>query len=189
MTSATSVNITENTASIQGGGVYYNFRRPMLTNVSYDSNLAPYGSDIASYAVRIAEVDYLDQNMTLTDVASGITLNESPISMDRTGLQLAIVDVDNQVMNLMDIGTVKIREVTDQAETTGITEARIIQGVAEFDDIGFTYSPGATNIQFEATSSEIDAIKTETIDLTTDDSITVDFRFCQPGETIIDDTT
>ena len=89
-----------NQASIQGGAIYYNFVRPSLTGNIFINNTARYGDNIASYAVRIAQIGNMDKNIVLDGVASGIDIATSPTSTNQSSLNLALVDFDNQTMKL-----------------------------------------------------------------------------------------
>ena len=44
-----------NSGTVKGGAISYDFRRPRFINNTYTDNHAPYGSNIASYAVRIVD--------------------------------------------------------------------------------------------------------------------------------------
>ena len=44
-----------NSGTVKGGAISYDFRRPHFINNTYTNNHAPYGSNIASYAVRIVD--------------------------------------------------------------------------------------------------------------------------------------
>ena len=147
-----------------------------MSNI-FEANQAQYGPDIASYAVRIVELSNIDTNIMLDGVSSGITLTNSPTSSGQRSLQLCLADFDNQVMVLIDSSNIKITPVDINARLVGISEALANNGMSTFNDIGFVYAPGAQNIQFEATSIEIDQTKVEHLDLPTDNSISVSFRF------------
>lgn len=103
--------------------------------------------------------------------------------------KLVLVDYDNQVMNLISSSQIKLLSVTNKASLVGTgTSSITINGVATFDDIGFEYLPGAESIIFKASSSSIDSSKTSYLTLPTDNSATVSFRYCKPGEIIFENT-
>ena len=54
--------------------------------------------------------------------------------------------------------------------------------VSVFEDIGFTYMPGATNKQYMASSSEIDEAKLQDTQFPINNNISVNFRFWKPSE-------
>ena len=72
---------------------------------------------------------------------------------------------------------IKILPTTSGSSISGINSAVLAQGVALFDNLVFSYAPGARNIQFVATSSAIDQSKVSMFSLPTDNSISVSFRF------------
>ena len=180
-------NFTNNAASIQGGAIYYNFVRPNMDNNTFYDNEAEYGQNIASYAVRIVEVDKINQDIVLEGVASGITLTESPLSDGQDLLNLALVDYDDQLMILIDSSTIKITAIEDGTSLIGITEVKASNGVSKFEDIGFVFRPGSTNVNYQVSSSEIDQRKLQDIEYLINNNISVSFRFWKPGEFMTDD--
>ena len=148
----------------------------MASNI-FEANQAQYGHNIASYAVRIVELSNIDTNIMLDGVSSGTTLKDSPTNSGQRSLQLSLIDFDNQVMVLVDSSNIKITPVDINARLVGISEALANNGMSTFNDIGFVYAPGAQNIQFEASSTEIDQSKVEHLDLPTNNSISVSFTF------------
>ena len=148
-----------------------------MTSNIFEANQAQYGHNIASYAVRIVELSNIDTNIMLDGVSSGITLKDSPTSSGQRSLQLSLIDFDNQVMVLVDSSNIKISTVNNDTKVVGISEVLADNGMSTFNDIGFVYAPGAQNIQFEATSIEIDQSKVENLNLPTNNSISVSFRF------------
>ena len=89
-----------NIATEQGGTICYNFRRPSLHNTTFYNNQAMYGINLASYPVRIILDNSVNDDMILTNVVSGVTYPDT--------LRFSIVDFDNQVMNLLSSGQIKI---------------------------------------------------------------------------------
>ena len=170
-----------NQANEKGGAIYYDFRRPQIINTYFDNNTATYGPDIGSYAVRVAQEDAIDDHIMLIDVASGLRYDAI--------VRLLLVDYDNQVMNLENTSQIKILPVTQDAKLKGVDSSALIMGVAEFDGLQFEYYPGATNVEYFATSDLIDQTKVGYLDLPTNNTITVSFRYCKPGEIIVDNTT
>ena len=162
-------SFVNNVATQQGGAIYYNFRRPFILNTLYSNNTALYGPNIASYPVRIVFNNSVNDPMRLTDVVSGAAYSHQ--------LNLTIVDYDNQVMNLLSNSQVKIVAVTNNASVKGIDSSKLIGGVAEFDNIQFVYRPGHSNTTYLAISNLIDANKVSYIDVPTDNTISVSFRY------------
>ena len=170
---------TNNTAIEQGGAIYYNFKRPNLLSITYIGNQAMYGPNFASYPVRIIFDNLISNAIRLTDVVSGISYPDT--------INLTIVDLDNQVMNLLNNGQIKIVGVSDGASVRGIDSSRLNNGVAQFDSIQFVHRPGQSNTIYQAFSNLIDSNKVRYLDLPTDNTINVSFRYCKPGEVIVDD--
>ena len=168
-----------NTATQQGGAIQYNFRRPGLNNINFDNNQAMYGQNIASYPVRVVFNDFINDSMILADVVSGIAYPDT--------INLTIVDLDNQVMNLLSSGQIKIVGITNGASVRGIDSSLLNNGVAQFDNIQFIHMPGQSNINYKAVSNLIDSNKVRYLDVPTDNTISVSFRYCKPGEVIVDD--
>ena len=140
-----------------------------------------YGPDIASYPVRIVQDDSVNDNIELIDVVSGIKYS--------TTLKLSIVDYDDQVMNLVNSSLIKITPVSEGALIKGTDSSTLVMGQTEFDNLQFEHYPGATDTEYLASCDLIDSDKTAYLDLKTNDTITVSFRFCKPGEAIIDNST
>ena len=146
-----------------------------------EQNTALYGPNIASYPVRIVRESMTDQNIVFDDVASGIAYPDT--------IKLLLVDYDNQTMNLVNSNQIKISAITSGARLLGIDSASLVNGEAEFDNLQFVYTPGQANIQYIATCNQIDSNKVSYLDLLTNDTINVSFRYCQPGEIMIDGST
>ena len=69
--------LADNTAIVQGGAIYYNFRIPELLNATFRNNDASYRPDIDSYPVRIVNSLMIDEPIMLKNVASGKIYNET----------------------------------------------------------------------------------------------------------------
>ena len=172
---------SDNTAIVKGGAIYYNFRRPKLLNATFRNNDAIYGSDIGSYPVRIVNSLMIDEPIVLINVASGMIYNET--------LKLLLVDYDNQTMNLMSKSQIRIIPVTTGASLISIDYSVLENGQASFENLKFVYAPGKENIKFLATCDLIDPEKVNYLSFPTNDSIDVSFRYCQPGEIVVDNQT
>ena len=168
-------------ASEQGGAIYYNFRRPDIIGINFTNNVAAYGSNIASYPVRVVNDEAINERIELTNIASGIQYSGT--------LKLSIVDYDNQVMNLVNTSQIKITPITQGALLKGIDSSTLTMGQTEFDNLQFEYHPGATNVEYVVSCDLIDSDKTAYLDLPTNDRITVSFRYCKPGEILINNFT
>ena len=160
-----------------GGALYYDYRRPMLSQNTFISNTAQYGHNIASYPVRIANVDNMNESISLSNVGSGIYFHDSPPSSNKPYLKLALVDYDDQIMVLSNSTKISIINTDNSSSVIGTSEMVTTQGVAQFDNIGFISMPGSSNVMFESSSEDIDNDKVSKLDLAIDNTITVDFRY------------
>ena len=111
----------------------------------------------------------IDQNIVFNNIASGIAYSET--------VKLLLIDFDNQVMNLVNNSQVKISPITTGARMSGIDSASLVMGQAEFDSLQFVYIPGRPNIQYRLSSNLIDSSKVSYLNLPTNDTINVSFRY------------
>ena len=160
-----------------GGALYYDYRRPMLSQNIFINNTAQYGHNIASYPVRIANIDNMSESISLSNVGSGIYLHDSPPSSNKPYLKLALVDYDDQIMVLSNSTKISIVNFDNSSSVIGTSEMVTTQGVAQFDNIGFISTPGLTNVMFESSSEDIDNHKVSRLDLAINNTITVNFRY------------
>ena len=144
-------------------------------------NTAQYGPNIASYPVRVVNSAAINEPITFANVASGITYQET--------IRMLLVDYDDQTINLVNDNQIKIVPVTSGAKLQGVDYSVLTNGQAEFDNLQFVYGPGEANVKYLATSNLIDSSKVSYLTLPTDNSIDVSFRYCQPGEVVINNET
>ena len=118
----------------------------------------------------------MSELLELNDVPSGEPLGKN--------LALALVDVQNAVMNNINIGYFKISSVDPTYEVDGQNTVGITNGLGTFTSIQFNASPGKGNVKFKLTSSEIHYQMIKYLDPVkyADQIITVNFRWCMPGE-------
>lgn len=159
-----------------GGAIYYDSYRPSLNNITYVNNSAVYGFNIASYPIKIIKLGSSNNSIELNDVGSSITYTDA--------LALSIVDYDGQEIKNDNTSQIKIVPVTINANAKGVNYAKLTQGVGQFSGLIFEYAPGSPNVKYVATSSEIDQDMIETVfgQQFSNNSVTVNFRYCQPGE-------
>ena len=172
-----SNQLYNNTATRMGGALYYDYKRPVLSQNTFINNTAPYGHNIGSYPVRIANVDNMNESILLSNVGSGIYLHDSPSPSNKSYLKLALFDYDGQIMVLSNSTKISIFNTDNNSSVIGTSEMVTAQGVAQFDNIGFVSIPGSSNVIFEASSEDIDNDKVPRLDLTINNTITVDFRY------------
>ena len=172
-----NVNFTNNAAQKSGGAISYNFKRPQLANNIFSNNSAPYGPNIASYPVRVYQKESSSDKITIDNVGSGIKLQT---------LVLVLVDYDNQTMVLDSTSQLKILPTLNLSKVSGINVAKLWNGVASFDQLVFISNPGSQNVIYQISSKAIDEAKLIEVfgRQVYSNSITVSFRFCQPGEII-----
>jgi hypothetical protein len=154
--------------------------RPQFSDNVYSNNSALYGQDVASYAVRIVnEVDG-SNIINLDDVGSGIQYTK--------GIELSLVDYDDQKMVLDNDSTIKITPSSANSSISGIDYAKVTAGVANFDELIFESRAGTSGKIYTLNSAAIDRDIVQVV--TTDQeyqeiyssSLNVSFRYCQPGE-------
>ena len=139
----------ENRAVRQGGAINYDYTRPQFDNITYLSNSAPYGSDIASYPVKIRRTDSDEDYIRIKNVGSGVILDQT--------LTLALYDYDDQIMNLDSVNKVSILAIdTDASSTSGANTGLLNNGVVSFDTIKFIAKPGTSSILYRAFCKAID---------------------------------
>jgi hypothetical protein len=83
--------------------LHYDFIRPTYHNLTFTSNKAQYGNNIASYPVKIRLKDSDEDTIIFNSVGSGIALANT--------VELIIVDYDNQIMNLDNINKITIKSM------------------------------------------------------------------------------
>ena len=92
-------------------------------------------------------------------------------------LKLSIVDYDNQVLNLVNASQIKITPLTHDAQLKGTDTSTLVNGKTEFDNLQFEFYPGATNVEYIASCDLIDSDKVSYLNLPTNDTVTVSFRY------------
>ena len=176
------MNITQNTfrrnnGTKEGGAIYYDYNRPVISNNTFINNQASYGSNIASYPVKIVMRDSNTDHMSLESVGSGIKYEND--------LTLALLDYDNQEMVSNDQDLININPLDfTQSSILGTNYGQLKDGVTTFSDLTFINHPGHANVKFVATSNAIDTDKIQAIfgSQISDNQIDVSFRWCKPGE-------
>ena len=168
-----------NTAIRQGGAINYNYVRPRLSRNLYQDNSALYGPNIASYPVKIKQANSTQEDVFLDNVGSGIIYPQT--------LHLSLYDYDDQIMILDSSNQISISPVDQQSSgISGVNVGLLNKGSTSFDSVVFISSPGWVNVQFKATSKAIDDYKMQNVfaNSVSNNTIYVNFRFCQPGEII-----
>ena len=150
-----------------------------MRNNSYQNNSALYGPNIASYPVKIKQANSTQEDVFLDNVGSGVTYPQT--------LNLGLYDYDDQIMILDSSNQISISPVDQQSSgISGVNVGLLNKGSSSFDRVIFISPPGSVNVQFKATSKAIDDDKIQNVFQNTisNNTIYVNFRFCQPGEII-----
>lgn len=179
----TNVTFTNNSAVEEGGCIHYNYKRPILVNITQYNNTAQYGPFIASYPVKIRIEGSSTDQIKLDNVGSGVRIENT--------LKLSLLDFDNQVMIFNNKNQIILTPVDSSISSIlGFNSKLLKNGVSSFDNIIAVSAPGKQNIQYQANCKAID--KTLILDIfgapISDNLITMNFRFCKQGEMKLDVT-
>jgi predicted outer membrane repeat protein len=169
-----------NNADSKGGAIYYGYKRPQLTGVTNSNNHAPYGPDLASYAVMIKMLG--SDEMIIDDVGSNIKYEKN--------VKFVLLDYDNQVMVLNNVNQITITPVdTSISSIGGVNSVLLKSGIATFDNLVATAKYGSKNIKYQVASKAINSVKINQVYGSTigNNILTFNFRNCMPGESIIGD--
>ena len=172
-----------NTAVLQGGAIYYSYKRPIFSQITYDNNKAQYGNDIASYAVKIRFAKVDSDKMKLTNMASGIKF--------KNDINFELVDADNQVMVLNSINQIALTPVSNSTKIAGINVALLKNGIATLSGLTVITKPGSANVMISTNCLAIDDSKIRQIygQKLSSNLISIDFRYWMPGEIQMSDNS
>ncbi|CAI2365911.1 unnamed protein product [Moneuplotes crassus] len=166
-------NFTQNSAT-EGGAIYYNSFRPSFLN-AYFNNSAAYGPNIGSYPIKISQSGSSMENIKFDSVGSGIKLSSE--------VELKLVDYDGQEITTDSTSQIKIFPITSNASLIGIDYAQVRNGIGAFDNLVLQAAPGRPGVEYRAFSKSIDeSLVTKVYGSVDQNLITVNFRWCQPGE-------
>lgn len=117
----------------------------------------------------------------LDNVPSGVVI-DNPI-------ELAIVDVDGNIMTSDSTSSIKITEIEDGTKISGQNTVVLNKGRASFVETTLYASPGKENVKFKLSSSAIDYNMVNYLDSMQYETQTllINFRWCKPGEIVISD--
>ena len=178
-----ATTFSSNHAASQGGAIYYNYNKPIINNISFSNNTSDYGPDFASYAIKIVMSNNTTSQMIIDNMVSGIQYDQD--------VKLSVVDYNNQTMSLNSVNQITINPVNKTAVSTKGTNSGLLRsGVATFNNLIINTKPGSTNMLLQATTSAIDSAKVkEVYGSVSNNLISVNFRFCKPGEIQLNDNT
>ena len=164
----------------KGGAIYYNYNYPSVNDTYFEANTAQYGPNIGSYPVRIGLMnDTLHQNIIIRDVGSGLPIKET--------LTLALLDYNNQVMNLDSSSQIKILAKDFKiAKIGGINTVSTKEGMAIFNSISSISQSWTTSAEFLLSSNTIDSQKVKIVfqNNLNQQELIIKFRDWSPGEKI-----
>lgn len=165
-----------NTGIDSGGAIQYDVYRPSIQNCKFEGNSAVYGPNIASYPIKIKVKGSAQDQVTLDNVRSGVS--------NKLSFVMALYDHDDQIDTLDSASQISIRSISTNTQVAGSTIVKVTKGVATFDDVIFTATPGLSNVSFELTSKAISLVvarKQYGQDYSLK-NIVANFRYCKPGE-------
>lgn len=148
MNSFENVTFSNNNAREEGGAIYYDLYRPVMKNITFINNKAPYGNNIASYPLKVLVNNSGEMSTSLYEVPSGQIYTKT--------MKLSVVDYDNQVISDLISGTISISPIGSSTNTLGRSSEPIVNGVATFKEIIFVSKPGSKNVPFKITTAAID---------------------------------
>ena len=158
---------------------------PTLVNNTYEGNKALYSKDVESYPVKVKKLvndTHLEDILVLNNIPSGILIDD-PIN-------LAIVNVrEDQIVSSDSKSYIKLVAIEKGTNVKGQNTVTLEHGKATFTNTVFYASPGKTNVKFRIESSAINKKMTQYLDSVkyADQIISVNFRWCKPGEIQIGD--
>ena len=146
----------------------------------FGNNTAQYGSNIASYPIKIAVANSQSDGFMLTDVVSGQVYSPA--------LHFKLVDHDDQVITIDNASTIKIRSINQNTSVSGFAQSVVNKGEASFDQLILQAKPGSQNVEFEISSLALDSekISLQYNNTMSQAKIDASFRYCESGEVEID---
>ena len=180
-----------NTATTMGAALYWFDTYPTFANNTLKGNSAPYGSEIASFPIRLcllhpnnSLITYLSQDtqplvLSLLQVGSGQVYDGV--------LRLGLVDQYDNIVTKDSSSSANIRasEKGGNSSLSGSIQVDAIEGIFEFKDVTFLGNPKSTQF-FLITTNGIDpflkTFTTDPHDYHPTVKVTVEFRDCQAGE-------
>jgi len=169
---------------LQGGAVYYDFKRPSFSQITYKDNQAKYGPNVASYAVKLRINGVELDHAKVTDIGSGIRYADT--------IYYELLDVDNQVMVLNSQDQIVMTPVNRSLVSFTSTNSALLRGgVASFSDILVVAKPGSADVLIKVSCKAIDSGKIVKVfgGPISNSTISMSFRYCKPGEIQMLDNT
>lgn len=135
--------LQNNTALAQGGALYYSSVKPAIQDVLFNSNFAPYGSDIASYGTQILDSQTGLNYIQIDSFGSGQYYTDL--------LTLGVYDNDNQLVSNINMGVIEIYN----EHFTESHQSLISHGLATFSNLRFIAPLGSNEDVYYAKSKLI----------------------------------
>lgn len=157
-----------------------------MINNTYISNTADFGNDISSYATRIKRVvngTELVDVYEFNDIPSGIVIDQP--------IELAVVSSEqNTIMTNDNSSPIKFEAFETGTRVRGQNIDTLYRGRAVFTNTIFIAKPGQKNVQFKLSSLAVNYAVLQFLDPVkyADQIISVNFRWCKPGEIEVGDT-
>jgi len=162
-----------NSASVKGGSIFYNYLKPALTGIFHKNNTAPYGNNYASYPVRIGLINStMGDEIIFDNVGSGINLPDT--------VKFALLDHDDQITTLEASSQISITSINQsEARVEGNNVVQVINGVATFESLSAVATPGSRNLKFKISSKILRDKKIQQMNniTGTQPEVTMNFRF------------
>lgn len=177
--SITNSYFTNNAAINNGGAINYNSYQPSLVNNVFDNNSAAFRPDMANYPIKLMMVadDGTLVNMTsISNQPSGLAIE--------TPFKIAIVNNEEQIMTNQNTNAIRLLSLDTDTDVKGQTTVVAVNGVATFTGTKFIASPGRSSVNYAVKTKSIDYIALQYVDpqYSTEQNLTVSFRWCKPGE-------
>ena len=162
-----------NTATTNGGAILYDYYKPTFSGNTYTNNTALYGPNVAGYAVKV----------NIESVPTQVYVSGQTIA---TPIKYKLVDADGLTIATDSDSVITISPVSSTDKVIGNTDVTVVNGVATFSDVTLISSPGAPNINFTISSSNIDLTQISTAfglgESDTIQTLNVNFRAWVKGE-------
>jgi len=181
----------DNTASAQGGAVAWVGTLPTLSSNQFEGNVAPYGRETASYAVKIATMDNSGDPMDYLSEGE-----ESPVALELTGvasgqtfhyfLYFGLFDHANKIIaNDYSSSAELYSENTQNASVSGNIKVTAAGGKFAFEEFAVTAKPGST-LYLTVGTTAVDTSKgvkaRDGLRYIPQVRIQVEMRLCEVGE-------
>lgn len=179
-----------NAASYMGAALYWFDTYPLFENNTLEGNSAPYGSEIAAFAIRLA---ILTPNNTLVNYQNAenpplvLTLPHVGSGQTYEGvIRLALVDQYDKVVTADSTSSANLQVIEKNSSSlTGYIKTEAISGIFELKDTIFIGQPKSTQyflISTNGVNPYLKVFTTDPHDYYQTVKLAVEFRDCQAGE-------